>query len=117
MLSESTTPAEYVAWIIEHESEDDFRVAIASNENATAEQLAWAAEHHGQRARKLVLDHPHASLETIRKIHDGAVEDLPQAEQDAKGVSPMQDYYQWLLKTHTELMVHAASVLLTRGAE
>jgi hypothetical protein len=29
----------------------------------------------------------------------------------------MQDYNQWLLKTHTELMVHAASVLLTKGAE
>ena len=117
MLSESTTPVEYVQWIIEHESEDDFRTAIASNANASAEQLAWAAEHHGQRARRLVLDHPNASLETIRKIHDEAVEALPQAEQDALGVSPEQSYYQWILKTHTELMVHAASVLLTRGEQ
>ena len=117
MLYESTTPAEYVQWIIEHESEDDFRTAIASNENASAEQLAWAAEHHGQRARRLILDHPHASLETIRKIHDEAVEALPQAERDAHGVSPEQDYNRWLLKTHTELMVHATAVLLTRGAE
>jgi hypothetical protein len=117
MLSESTTPAEYVQWIIENESEDDFRTAIASNENASTEQLAWAAEHHGQRARKLVLDHPHASLDTIRKIHDEAVQELPQAEQDAQGVSPEQDYNRWVLKTQTELMMHAASVLLTRGAE
>lgn len=115
ILADPETSPEDVQWIIENECEDDFRKALASRADATADQLAWAAEHHGHQARTLVIAHPNARTETLRKIHAEAQRDVAANVYPAMGVSPMQDYHSWAVTAATELVNLAAAKLAERG--
>lgn len=115
ILADPETSQEYVQWIVEHEEEDDFRKALASRPDATSEQLAWTAEHHGFQGRTLVVAHPHVRTETLRKIHTEARQEIASNKYPALGVSPMQGHYAWVIETATELMNAAAAKLVERG--
>lgn len=117
ILADPKTSQEDVQWIIEHEEEDDFRKALAGRMDATAEQLDWVAEHHGFQGRTLVVAHPHARTETLRKIHTEARQEIASNKYPALGVSPMQGHYAWVIETATELMNAAADKLAERGVE
>jgi hypothetical protein len=117
ILGDPETSQEDVQWIIEHEEEDDFRKAIASREDASAEQLTWASEHHGHPARRLVIAHPNTPSDVLRKIHKEARQEIASNSYLGIGVSPMQQHYSWAVAIATELRDMAEAKLAERGVE
>jgi hypothetical protein len=79
--------------IVDNETEDDFRFAVARHPKATEEMVAWAAEHPSMRAKALALGNPNISRETIDKIrHDSRVAYM-EAKEGSETVSPQQEGY------------------------
>jgi hypothetical protein len=54
--------------IVEHESSDDFRFAVARHPKATPEQIHWAASVDSMRAKSLALQNPNVSKRTVRQV-------------------------------------------------
>jgi hypothetical protein len=117
ILMDPRTSQEDVQWIIANECEDDFRKAVAGRQDATGKQLAWAADHHGFQARKLVVEHPNVLTDTLRKIRNEAEQEVASNIYPAHGVSPMQSHYNWVIENAAELMKLAADKLAEQGEE
>lgn len=78
-------------YIVDHETEDDFRFAVARHPKATEEMVAWAAEHPSLRAKALALANPNVSRETINQIRHDARAAYLQAKAGSERVSPEQE--------------------------
>lgn len=77
--------------IVDNETEDDFRFAVARHPKATEEMVAWAAEHPSMRAKALALSNPNVSRETMNKIRHDARAAYMEAKVGSETVSPEQE--------------------------
>lgn len=77
--------------IVDNETEDDFRFAVARHPKATEEMVAWAAEHPSMRAKALALNNPNVSRETIKNIRRDARAAYMEAKEGSETVSPQQE--------------------------
>lgn len=77
--------------IVDNETEDDFRFAVARHPKATEEMVAWAAEHPSMRAKALALSNPNVSRDTMNKIRHDARVAYMEAKVGSETVSPEQE--------------------------
>lgn len=81
--------------IVDNETSDDFRFAVARHPKSTPEMVAWAARSDSLRAKMLALQNPNVSKETIRNVASDAravyMYESKQAESGANGPQPISN--------------------------
>lgn len=103
--------------IVDTESEDDFRLAIARHPNATPEMVAWAGDHHNHYVQSVVLDSDKVSLDTVQDIMRRSKADYKYHSEEAKTVSTSQGYHQYEARKSGEVFKKSREVYQTRKNE
>lgn len=78
--------------IVDNETVDDFRFAVARHPKSTPEMIQWASDHPSLHAKQLAMENPNISRETINKIrHDTRAEYLKESEANKNDPSRSTD--------------------------
>lgn len=100
--------------VVDNETEDDFRLAIARHPKATPEMIAWAGDHHAHYVQAAVLDSENVSLDTVKDIMRRSKAEYQDHSEQAKTVSPGQQYHQYSARKAGEVFKKSREVYQTR---
>lgn len=103
--------------VVDNETEDDFRLAVARHPKATPEMIAWAGEHNAHYVQSVVLDADNVSLDTVKDIMRRSKAEYKYHSEEAKTVSPGQNYHQYEARKAGEVFKKSREVYQTRKNE
>ena len=117
-VKDPRTSAQTLAFVLEHEDEDDFYHAIATHPNATAAILDKAAGHSSYWVREAVVANPNTGRDTLMNIR--AATRLASGRAGValrrQGVNPGNQQLEWEIKS-AETLIDNCNLALAQTAE
>jgi hypothetical protein len=112
------TDAATLAVILGEQSEDDFMVAVIANPNVTAAQVERASQHHSLAVRRDAVFAPAASVATLGRIRDEALESAvaEQKQKDYEGIHPGAAHHTAMITEYTRLAAAATQEIARKNA-
>ena len=107
-VKDPRTSAQTLAFVLEHEDEDDFYHAVATHPNATAAILDKAAGHSSYWVREAVVANSNTDLGTLIAIRTAARQSADRALVALKhqGVNPGNQQLEWEIERSDTLVDH-----------